>query len=461
MITRLWRLVLGIVDSIVAGTLVVATVALIFVYRRRKREVAPCLRLLVLDTAYSLRTIRARGLERFYTGWDLDGFFEHLWIAHPCVGASPDDAEDSAGGPISVSSLGPRHTMIEGKVGRFVWLRSFPRLNFALAQFSTWSYLNTLVWRAGISAIRVQDPYYLGLIGLGLAYANRLPLVIVIQGNYDLIYNSIHRPAYPRLFRWRRVEKWIGRFTLSRADLVVGGNQNTADFALANGAKKERTTVFRVGSAIDLAHFQVPESRRDLRAELDLVEKKTLLYIGRYEKVKHPEDIIKCLAAVSSTRSDVVALLVGDGAMRNELEALAQELGVQKRVYLLGNQKQEWICSLLASVDIVLAPLAGRALVESALAARPIVAYDVEWQSELIRDNETGVLVPYRDWEAMARAVLGLLDDPQRARRLGDAARILALEQHDPSALMENERVHYRKLLEQRIEAHGGTFGNQ
>ena len=89
----------------------------------------------------------------------------------------------------------------------------------------------------------------------------------------------------------------------------------------------------------------------------------------------------------------------------------------------------------------------GRALTESALGAAPIVAYDVDWQSELIQSGVTGELVPYLDWEKMADSVEHFLVNPEYARSMGEAVRKLALEMMDPAVLDQHERDTYQKVI--------------
>ena len=102
---------------------------------------------------------------------------------------------------------------------------------------------------------------------------------------------------------------------------------------------------------------------------------------------------------------------------------------------------------MLPAAAVVVSPHTGRALTEAALAAAPVVAYDVDWQSELIEDCSTGVLVPHGDVAALADGVAALLADADRAKRLGQALRARALDMLDPEALDEHERSEYGKLL--------------
>jgi glycosyltransferase involved in cell wall biosynthesis len=120
-------------------------------------------------------------------------------------------------------------------------------------------------------------------------------------------------------------------------------------------------------------------------------------------------------------------------------------------VHFIGNQNQRALAQLNAHAAVVLSPLTGRALSESALGAAPIVAYDLDWQSDLIQTGITGELVQFRRADLLASSAIKLLRDRSYAQRMGDAARKCALEMLDPRRLNAHERQEYAKLL--------GNFG--
>jgi glycosyltransferase involved in cell wall biosynthesis len=95
----------------------------------------------------------------------------------------------------------------------------------------------------------------------------------------------------------------------------------------------------------------------------------------------------------------------------------------------------------------VVSPHTGRALAEAGLGAAPVVAYDVDWQGELIADGKTGALVGHGDVTGMAAAVVRMLAQPDRAKALGAALREKVLEMLDPEALNAHERDEYSRLL--------------
>ena len=417
-------------------------------FPRRSRSDVP--RLLTLEADYSLATVRARGLDDLVTARDLGGFFDHVWSVHPSVGADAgtEQLAHPPAGPVSYSALSPRHTVVEGKIGRFRQLDAFPMLNFALSQRALLGELQRIVRREGINVIRASDPFYLAPLGMILARSNRLPFVVRLIANYDMSFFAEGRPVYPKLFRSRAVEQRVGRFVLRHADLVAAGNDDIREYAIANGAPPDRTTVFRVGNLIEQIHFRSePASRPSVNAELGLGERPFITCVSRLERVKHPEDFVAVLADARASVPGLAGVLIGDGTMRDELEALARRLGVEDDLIFVGNREQDWIANALSSATVVVSPLTGRSLVEAALSATPVVAYDTDWQSEVVKDGETGVLVPYRDIQAMAAGVCKLLENTEYAVRLGANARAYTLDLMDPERLDAHERREYQKLL--------------
>jgi glycosyltransferase involved in cell wall biosynthesis len=177
-----------------------------------------------------------------------------------------------------------------------------------------------------------------------------------------------------------------------------------------------------------------------------------MLCIGRLEEVKRPDHPIRVLAAVRRQGHDVALLLVGDGSQRRRLQALAEDLEVGAHVAFAGARDQEWLARVIPAAAVALSPLTGRALSEIALAGVPTVAYDADWQGELVRPGETGELVPDMDVAAMSAAAAGLLACPERARQLGLALRRAALAMMDQARLDQHEQHIYSRLMARHRE---------
>lgn len=408
-------------------------------------------KLLVLDTAFTLEAVRERGLEATITCRDLGGYFVHVWSVHPFATLLTSDQWGPRYGLPLVSEISPRHTVIEGKIGRLSSLRALFPLNFLIGQISLLLMLVRLIKKEKISVIRAGSPLYLGLLAWALSRLCGIPFVVRVGANHDKIYETTGNPMEPRLMRSRKLEKAVEHFVFRRADLVAAANLDNLNFALANGAQSTKATLFRYGNLIDQRHFADPASRmidESVLNRLNVARGEFILFIGRLEAPKHPDDVLKVVAEVRRSEHNVRAVLAGDGRMRKDLVALAEYLGISDHVVFAGNCRQDQLASLVPSAAAIVSPHTGRALAEAALGAAAIVAYDVDWQAELIETNVTGFLVPHRDWRAMAAAIVRYLEDPGFAHKMGAAARERARTMLDPAALDEHERQEYKKVLE-------------
>jgi glycosyltransferase involved in cell wall biosynthesis len=118
-------------------------------------------------------------------------------------------------------------------------------------------------------------------------------------------------------------------------------------------------------------------------------------------------------------------LLVGEGEMRPALEARVRAKGLQDRVLFTGFREDA--ASVMAGIDLIVLPSInegmGRVLVMAMALGKPIVASRVGGVGELLGEGEAGILVPPGDPAALAEAISMLLQDPPRARTLGEAGR--------------------------------------
>ena len=391
---------------------------------------------------------------------DLDGYFEGVWTVHPFATLVTSASWSEKYGRPVTSPLAARHVFIEGKVGRFAALAALPPINFCLAQGDVFFRLVRLVRENHISVVRAGDPLLMGLYGWAIARLCGIPFVVRVAGNYEMLRRQTGRPLMPRLLRSVRVERAIERFVLSRADLVTAANEDNLRYAMAMGATRERATVFRYGNLVNRFHFVDPALRSggpEALAQAGLGGRQFLLCVSRLEKVKMPDHAVRALAMVRASGLDVALLMVGAGSMLPELEMLAKELGVAGHVIFAGERNQEWLARVIPHAAVALSPITGRALSELALGGAPTVAYDIDWQGELIRDGVTGHLVKAGDVTAMAGAAAALLTDLQQARRLGEHLRTAALAMMDPERLDEHERTQYTNLFARFAVAQGAA----
>jgi glycosyltransferase involved in cell wall biosynthesis len=221
-----------------------------------------------------------------------------------------------------------------------------------------------------------------------------------------------------------------------------------------------------VPSAIDPARIVPLRGRDATRAELGArADQFVLLTLAALVPRKGIDVLIDALHQIASLqqsgkqphngssrpdgvlRGDVVAWVAGDGPLRAELEARAQELGVP--VAFLG--RREDAGDLLAACDALVLPARREGLGVSALeamaAARPVVASRVGGLAEAVVHERTGLLVPPDDARALAEAIMRLGSDRDLARRLGDAGPMRVAEGFLPEQMVSAYTEIYAGVL--------------
>jgi radical SAM superfamily enzyme YgiQ (UPF0313 family) len=409
--------------------------------------------ILILDMSYTLKMFKERKMEQALESRKLGGYFSKVISVHPLAGLF-ESGNGRFGDPL-ITHLDNSHVFVEGKIGISRVSCFIPVLNILLAQIRFVRLLLRMAREARVNLIRIGDPHYLGLMGLFLAKSLKVPLAIRVPIRYDEVFQVTGKPAMPQVFRFRWVEKNIERFVFSRCDLIAGANEDNMRYALENGGRPEVATVFRYGNLIHASHWQDPNMRENAEAkleELGLTDTRFIVTVARLEPMKCVEDVISAVARINKRGYRIKGLIVGDGSMRRKLESLSEALGVGNKMIFTGNRTQEWIASVLPKATVIISPHMGRALAEAALAAVPIVAYDYDWQREVVVDGETGYLVSNKDWKSLSDKVENILNDPVGGKRMGKSAREKILKMMNPEKLELHEKNEYTKMLNNFLE---------
>lgn len=211
---------------------------------------------------------------------------------------------------------------------------------------------------------------------------------------------------------------------LHHVAMAVGVSQPVVDQLLADGMPKERTLVIPNGIDVDRLDAQ---PRVDLRQELGLGERDFFMVtVGSLIHRKGVDLILEALARL--VRSGVPARLaiIGDGPERINLRRQVQALGLQERVFFLG-ERDDVAGLLRGGVDLFVSgareEVFGLVLAEAGLAGLPVVAPAVGGIPEVVRDGVWGRLVPAENVAALADAITQFQRSPGLAKAMGAAAR--------------------------------------
>lgn len=216
----------------------------------------------------------------------------------------------------------------------------------------------------------------------------------------------------------------------------------------SEGVPAERVEV--VHNGVQLDRFCSGTDGSKARSELGLnPQAKLIAMIALFRHLKGTEVLIEALARVIPECPNTYCLLVGGferEGYRRRVVGLSRRLGLEDRVIFLGFKDD--ISPILAAADIVVHPsLFGEglplAILEAMVTGRPIIATPVGGIPEVIRDGETGLLVPPGDSPALAEAITRLLRDPEWASKLGTVAQSLVKREYSGEAMVRKiERVY-------------------
>jgi len=288
-------------------------------------------------------------------------------------------------------------------------------------------------------------------LGVGLA-AGRRSAAVVCQSPYEgLVAVAVSR-ALPRSLRprvvvelhgdWRtatrlygsRSRGWLSPYADRAAAWALRHADRVRVVAAAGEALARETgyegPVDRFVAFVDVEGFIATPP-------VDAPSRPVALFAGAFERYKAVDVLIEAWASIAREVPDAELVMAGDGPMRDEIERRAFELGLASSVVFVGRVPKERVRELLDEASVLLLPSRSeglpRVVFEAFARARPVVATPVGGVAELVRDHETGRLVPVDDAGALAAATIGLMRDPAAARRMGEAARVLSLAR-DPAA---------------------------
>jgi glycosyltransferase involved in cell wall biosynthesis len=253
-----------------------------------------------------------------------------------------------------------------------------------------------------------------GILGRWAAWLCRVP--VIVHTPHGHVFWGYFKPWQTRLFIL--LERWTARITTR---IVALTPQERAEHLRFRIAPEEKFTV--IHSGVDLVPFFT--SHLDgavVRARLGISPDTTVIATaGRLTAVKGQATLIRAVAEILRQREKVFLLILGEGELRSDLEALSADLGVAEGVRFLGWRPD--VAAIMAACDIFcLSSLnegMGKVLVEAMALGKPIIASTVGGIPDLVVPAETGILVPPADSDALAKAILTLCADPEMMRKMG------------------------------------------
>lgn len=260
------------------------------------------------------------------------------------------------------------------------------------------------------------------------------------------------RDRLPRI-RVGPATRWLYSAVNRWTDVVVANAEVTAADAIREqGIAPERVRVIRAG--VELPAEYSPAERRAQRAALGANENDFLIgCVGNFRRMKRHDLLIDAFARLLPEVPELRMVLVGDGDLRPEIESRIEALGLGTRVVLTGLVNE--LSPLYDAFDLFVQASNSESLpnvlLEASASALPIVATDAGGSREVIRDGQTGLLVPVNDLERLTQSMLLAISNAGLRRMLGSAARDHIRDRYGMERYVREYADLYREQLGSRL----------
>lgn len=281
-----------------------------------------------------------------------------------------------------------------------------PAWSFLLS-FFIWACIN----RKSFQIIHAHNAP-LGVIASLVGWLMRKKVVIKIPGMKYVEYLNRGSLFY-------QLRRWI---LTKKGDRFVAVSTEMAQALRQIGIPPQQITM--IPNGIKLMRANSVPNRTALKIDiLGDAEVQVVLYVGRLIEEKGLDRLLEVWASIP-LRQGAVLLIVGDGSLREDLEAMAAALQISSSVRFLGYHPD--VSKFYAIADLFVLPSKteglSNSLLEAMAAAVPVVASNVGGNNDVIEDQQSGFLLDWDDTTACVRILSTLLSHPNLRRRMGNAA---------------------------------------
>lgn len=280
------------------------------------------------------------------------------------------------------------------------------------------------------SVLHTTTHFVNGLVVRAVAEALGIPWVYEVRGQLADTWAATRGPEARNSEKYRQFQDRESSIMRDAGLVVTLGKAMKANIVAA-GVPEEKVII--APNAVGGDFLEEPSDTARARRELGLVEHGQ--YIGTvsslvaYEGI---EDLIGAFVLLAPEFPDLRLLIVGDGSAMPSLQGLARRSGFAERITFTGRVPRDQAAQYHRMLDVFVVPRKDLEVtrsvtplkpVEALASSRPVVASDLPALAEIVRDNETGLLVSAGEPASFAAAIRSLLEDPERAARLGAAGR--------------------------------------
>jgi glycosyltransferase involved in cell wall biosynthesis len=227
----------------------------------------------------------------------------------------------------------------------------------------------------------------------------------------------------------------LKRFVLRRSDAITVNSSATKSRVLELDARAAEKT-FLIPAVANTGAVNADEV---VRIQKRFPAAKRVAFVGRLIEEKGVFDLVEALARVREENPDLIAIFIGDGVAREDLEALVREQGLKDVIHFVGWRPREEISNWLAAVDVLAVPswreAQGLVIVEAMLAGTPVIGSRVGGIPNLVEDGVTGRLFTAKDIDSLSVCLIDFFRDRAGVTQMAIIARERANSSYSSSAV--------------------------
>ncbi|HEU65443.1 MAG TPA: glycosyltransferase family 1 protein [Chloroflexi bacterium] len=212
---------------------------------------------------------------------------------------------------------------------------------------------------------------------------------------------------------------------LKRTGRLIAVSQASAHFCRLLGCPEEKITVVPNGG--DPACFNGEIDVLAMREELGIGAEPLVVTASRLIKRKNPKLLVSAFARVLEVVPDAKLAIAGSGRQKDNLSRQIKDLNIVNSVFMLGVLAKEKVAQLMAAAEVFVLPSKlesfGLSLLEASAAGVPIVCSNAGGVPEIFKDGFNALLYPPGDEDAMAKAIICLIQDRELAEKISANAR--------------------------------------
>lgn len=285
-----------------------------------------------------------------------------------------------------------------------------------------------------------------GIIGRWAAHLAKTP--VIVHTIHGLPFYS-YQNKFLNLF-YKFLEQISAKIT---AKLITVSNTIIAEAIEAGIAKKDKFITIYSGIELDRFNSCI-QNASSLRVKLNIPQ--NAIVIGKIARLFHNKGHVYVLEAaqeIIKNNKDVYFLFVGDGILKKALERKAIELKISHNIIFTGLITPDKIPAYIHAMDIVVhASLhegLPRAVVEAFACKKPVVAFDIDGAREIVREGETGFLVPAKDKGALKNKICQLISSKDQRNDFGMRGYETVVKNFTKEKMISDIDRLYKELLSQ------------